>query len=393
MTKSIRTRAILTFCLCIFVLWGQNAYAQEPSFTRVWFSSDPVGASIILNNKTLGLTPVELQLPSGVYAIEFTLPGFDTRVEKVVVYGPERRVFVPLHAGTDLIELPTQPFKVMWASHSNQLRFASLNDRGDTIFFTYDLDAGNIVNDTKPLYWVEDTNLRQSLGIANPGKNNMFAIAYQSPSHRYVAYISKTEPSVLTFFDTQLKQNLATTIQFPEIADEIDPPFYLNWSQHETALWVVFQPEPTPFFVFINDGKIETIYLDKFQTEDGKTVYTTNAAARPAEQKLAIVWGYIENQAPQLWLVDLKTKIGKAFQLEGLSAAAFSLDDQFIYLAYKDGIGRVKPSKIEDVETISEVPSIRWGVSRPSFSATADYLFFIAGNSESPTYWLYKISK
>lgn len=369
---------------------------EQNALVQVDVISQPIGAAVEINGKPIGNTPTKTQLTPGKYQIRVALPGFEEKTYEQIIYGESILIQAQLNPGNQFTPFSEIPRSVEWSTNDNILNFESVSTSGtQRSLYAYDILKGELQKVSQPFATLNDQTLRTKLNIASPNDKSIFAIAYQSPSKRYISYVKRGSLPRLVVYDVQTNNTLETAITFDDTqTDRV--PFTVIWSSNEKAVWIRYTNENTPIFVLIENGKSETIVIRQFKSQTGELRYAFpvdgGTRTRPNDLGQALIRGVSENGSSRLFLVDLRTQIGVPLPIETpIYDAVFSPDSQWVYIAYENGIVRIKTNNFESRQVVTNVISSRWGVQRVSLSYTLDYAL-VVGTSNPPTL-LYKLPK
>src|SRR5258708_18159313 len=105
MRRYINKTRLVLLLLIAFEVVSNIAHAQNGNVLSVEFSTVPNGATLSLNGKTAGITPITLSLAPGIYTTHLGLPGFADWDGRQIIDGSTDSISIELQPGLDLIKL------------------------------------------------------------------------------------------------------------------------------------------------------------------------------------------------------------------------------------------------------------------------------------------------
>jgi len=391
---SKRISVICILCACVLNLIPYNCIIATDIVT-VNFTSSPSGGLVTVDGKPMGVTPISIKLNVGVYTFQLSRAGFDDWKQQYAVYSTTVSVNVKLISNQELTRLPEEPIAFVWSNASNRFRFKSSISAGSG-YYMFDLDKKTITTNAQPFGLIDEPSLRSKLGIPNRGKNSIHSVMYQSPSGRYIAFLPDKKLSTqstirLSLYDTKTGKAFETNAVFNEFIDDpSDPPFYLLWSPSESVVGVVRNRSQLNVFIVLKGDNTQTVFINSFKNQSQQTVYINKVFSSISDQQVVLVSGNLENQPPQTWIVNLSTMYGETIENTVPLDAVFSIDGKAVYLADKVNISRIEIAS-KNRSIVSTISLFDLGIQYIDVAPTIDYAFIIAGSTESPSYWIYKL--
>lgn len=359
--------------------------AQEVISAKVTLESVPSGASVSLQGRLLGATPIVVSLPRGTYTLDFELSGYPPRSERIAVIDPNIKSF--LYADMTLPPWDPQLTRVLasvsqvtWDVQDNA-RLAIFQGAGlpllSTTYRAIDGKVGELVGD---FGIIDDATLRQHLKTLSP--------IYQSPSNDWLLYTSNLTRSIV-LFNPLTNETINTQVAL--IPEQVE------WSRDSTRGWIVTDNGRYGAFFYISNGKVEAFGVQSTaQTASSIELRHDRVLSYPTSTyKVLLAMTDERLIATVPYLYDLKTQIATPLSAEDVDLdvydAGFSTNEQWIYVVYEDRMVRYS-ADLSERQLLNTLPKLL-EIGGAVFSPTTDYVFLGQSTTGSKGNWLYKIPK
>ncbi len=366
----------LIILMIIFVGSPQQLNANDTPVVTLTFTSQPSGATVSIDDESIGKTPLDYQIPVGLYSIEFELSGFLPQKHEYVIH-KDRIINVELTPNENFIVVG-QMDDLRAVSQGNQLQFYSV-EKG---LYTIDLDNGATQLDEYPTGWLVDMSVRDQLSIPQGNGLSAREIAFQSPSGRYIYYIPPEENDDMTFaiYDTETGTEIDTDVQAPQ--GTMDPFIYqpgILWSEDESiALLNGRGAFSCDRFIFLEDQNTPDLQCIRLTSNDGDMTFN-RFESFPTEDNLILA---IRQGDETWWLVDIVTSEARPLPFEEVFDAQFSVDETMIIVAHSQGISLVDVNTLKEIQLLTNEISSEWGVYRVSILENINYAIVWASAGE-----------
>lgn len=379
------------------VLVGTPTQAQESDdLLSVRFSSHPVGASVFLDNTfigTTGPTPFEFLTAPGVYTLKYRMPGFADWENEIVVYA-QTSFHAALQSTGELTQI-RDGSRVEWDNRANRLRIyypVYYVGQSQLESAQYDIAAETIETNPLPFYWLQDTAMRQALGITNLEPGSISEVAYESPSGRYIVYVPPHDPLTVAIYDQNLDITIPTEVAIPPYNHSLTLPEYrLRWSPNEQHIYVERQTVTADcWFVSLESTRATTKCVTGVVDSNGDPHWGNWFLGNPNDNGQILAILYDNDVHYDLWLINLADESGQPLGFEQVFDAVFSQDDpHIVYIANQTGL--IRYNSVSGEQTLIESLLNELPVENVSLAPTLNYALIQIGPLEVDTYWIYQL--
>lgn len=370
---------------------GNLTQAQESGhLISVRFISSPAGASVSLDGNFSGVTPLETQIEPGEYSVRFSMPGFVDWEDEFVVVAPTG-FSVTLHSSDELKGIHAEDYWVEWDNRGNRIQLTPYRSESDFGIATYDAELETIDTYSLPFYWLQDATMRQALGVANPDHDSISAIAYESPSGRYIAYVPPNKEPTLAIYDKERDITIPTDVRLPPYSGLMSPEYRLRWSPNEQFVYVKRSTVTADcrFVSLKTTGSTSECVTGVFD-DHGDPYLVKRFLGSPNDNGQILAILYDNEIHSQLWLINLVDVSGLSLGFENVFDAAFSISNaNMVYIAYKDGL--VRYDLISGEQVLIESLIDKLPVLEVSLAPTLDYALLHIGKDDNTSYWMYSL--
>lgn len=111
-TKEFTSMALSVMMIAVMASVVTGMGAQVPDKAHVVVNTTPPGATVIFGGKTVGLSPITIELSAGTYSIQLALAGYNTVTTSVTVSAGETKT---LNVTMTLAGGEWTPIDIIWS--------------------------------------------------------------------------------------------------------------------------------------------------------------------------------------------------------------------------------------------------------------------------------------